>query len=629
MDSEVAKQLVMEALTAENKLDIVVEDISTNDTYKHIIMEATSESDNSGHMKETAPPQDTSIISGDTAVNDIDPTPPAQMLSTPTLPDSCQLIDDIGIELGDSIVAEDEELGYETEPESLKNVSTKSYPKRKRKSAHAPPKCKRKTKKLLPLLPDIPAVESVSVPGSTKKRGKTSPELKEISALKCELVSVSIAYNNLQETVIAQGKLIQDILQREDMQHPKQDVVLESKLEELEARVLSFYNNHDEQCCGRFKQWNDNVNMKIANIANTANTAIQTARSSVSKFVTTERAEEISKGVEVVEKDVVKLRDDIRGIQNTMNSLTDDNRPFSTVSAPSSPPAALKPFPITSQNTSNLPSSNISRNDGIHGKETSSAERTSHAEPLAAGKQNSGPPVPPVPKKNNDHLKKSIMFIDSNSNYLDPGMLWKNLTLVPCKTIQELRNKLGTTPLNDYSIIFIHTGVNDIDTIDGAEVAKDLIDIVCKIRHNHPSIKIIVSEITPRQIFRDDHVLKCNEALDSALSREDNVTLAVHSNLRNENWTFHKKDDDKHFSKVSISLFASNIKAAFRQCLGIPSRKYNNRDSTPRAGNRTGNRSQSLRSKRGYRNNHNSYVQGGDIDPFKRDLIKFLSSYKG
>ena len=203
------------------------------------------------------------------------------------------------------------------------------------------------------------------------------------------------------------------------------------------------------------------------------------------------------------------------------------------------------------------------------------------------------------------------MFIDSNALHLDAGKLWKNLTMVPCRIC-----------LNEYDIIFIHTGVNDIDTTMGEEVAKDLTGIVHRLRHNHPSLKIIVSEVTPRQIFRDDEVKKCNIALNASLRDEDNVTLASHSNLRNEKWTFHKKDDDKHFSRISISLFASNIKNAFRKSLGITLNKYGNKRSN---GDGVSNR---YRKRVSGLSNDGRSSSHGDIDSFKRDLIKFLSSYK-
>ena len=185
-------------------------------------------------------------------------------------------------------------------------------------------------------------------------------------------------------------------------------------------------------------------------------------------------------------------------------------------------------------------------------------------------------------------------------------------------------------------------------------MAKDLIEVVHKIRHYHPLMKIIVSEVTPRQIFRDDEVKKCNLALHSSLLHETNVTLAFHSNLRNDEWTFHKKNDDKHFSRISISLFAANLKDALRRSIGIHTRKYEKNNHGTRGGNGIGSanknnnirKSKSLKypndkggrhNDRSDRRNDNSDRFGGErhgrdtdvnIRTFKQDLINFLTTYK-
>ena len=46
--------------------------------------------------------------------------------------------------------------------------------------------------------------------------------------------------------------------------------------------------------------------------------------------------------------------------------------------------------------------------------------------------------------------------------------------------------------------------------------------------------------------------------------------MALHSNLRTPNWDFH--EDDKHFYKSSIGKFASNLKRALRNAVGIVER---------------------------------------------------------
>ena len=188
--------------------------------------------------------------------------------------------------------------------------------------------------------------------------------------------------------------------------------------------------------------------------------------------------------------------------------------------------------------------------------------------------------------------------------------------MVHTTTLNQLRDHLNKTDLSEYDIVYIHTGVNDIDTVDGMSVADDLINIIEKIRHVYPSIKIIVSDITPRKQFRDDQVLKCNEKLGSSLRKRENITIGFHKNLRNPEWSFHK--DDKHFAQVSIAKFASNIKVAFRKSIGLTNNKF--KKGQPQEPRRSNTRFQ--KSKRNEKTNNS-------VEELKNFFIKSLQNFKG
>ena len=200
--------------------------------------------------------------------------------------------------------------------------------------------------------------------------------------------------------------------------------------------------------------------------------------------------------------------------------------------------------------------------------------------------------------------------------------LWKNNTVVPCSTTYDLRNLLKSTKLDDFDLAFIHTGVNDIDTDDGKSVANNLIDITRKIRQYYPHIKVVVSEVTPRQLYRDKEVQACNSALHSSLEDEDNVTIAEHFNLRNDRWSFHIKNDDKHFAQISIGRFAKNLKIAFRKALGLP--LFEKRKNATRNNAFQNNTSRRRNPRKESPNNLNN--MGDDVQVFKQKLISFLSS---
>ena len=85
--------------------------------------------------------------------------------------------------------------------------------------------------------------------------------------------------------------------------------------------------------------------------------------------------------------------------------------------------------------------------------------------------------------------------------------------------------------------------------------------------------KLVISEVTPRQKKLDEAVMQCNKHLYNFTSGNNSITLARHSNLRNNEWSFHKKGDDKHLEERSIARFASNLKIAFRKAIGIRSQR--------------------------------------------------------
>ena len=93
--------------------------------------------------------------------------------------------------------------------------------------------------------------------------------------------------------------------------------------------------------------------------------------------------------------------------------------------------------------------------------------------------------------------------------------------------------------------------------------------LVKELSQRHESLKIVVSEVTPRQIRRDDEVRICNDIINQELGDMTNITIAHHSNLRVNDWKFHIEGDDKHLARTSIAKFASNLKVAFRLATGL------------------------------------------------------------
>lgn len=185
--------------------------------------------------------------------------------------------------------------------------------------------------------------------------------------------------------------------------------------------------------------------------------------------------------------------------------------------------------------------------------------------------------------ESNLKLEKTLLVMDSNKQYLTDE-LWKNSRMLFCATAGELLTK-SPDLIREHQpdVVLIHTGTNDLDHRDGATVARTLAHIAQKMRKEHPHLKIIVSEVTPRRYYKDDQVKICNEQLENLLKPMDNVTLAFHSNLRTPDWRFYR--DDKHIDASAVRKFAANLKTALRKAIGIPERPRDGRKKPPRMQN--------------------------------------------
>ena len=473
---------------------------------------------------------------------------------------------------------------------------------------------------------------------SSKASIKNQRETVEIGVLTAQMVTLTNALQTLEKTARQQQKEITNLKEENKKLLTELETNVESKLSTLEKRINGAWDIREKS----YAQKDDleKMNKKIEKISDHANAALQATSKGEKKYVTSDKCKELEDNIKEVQSDMNTLTNEVLTVKQTLHAqedttlftpvrkqrrnLAEDLAPTTVIS--SGEENVDTTTKVDNTNNEDTPEKNntLERDDSPEADNFVSEDTVKMKTPNkrqwgdidddeTRQERSSNNKKPPL---------KTLMYMDSNRTFLKPDGLWRNLSMIPCQDIDTLRSLLELENFADVGVVFIHTGVNDIDTVEGEEVAKDLINIVNKLHHLHPHLKVVLSEITPRKKFKDDQVKECNRYLHNSLRDADFITIAKHSNLRNERWTFHK--DDKHLTEISISLFAANIKNALRRCLGIPSKRSGKR------GGQEGRRDQPKNHKGGkYMKNHNGAdtKKTQNMNSFKQDLIRFLQNY--
>ena len=151
--------------------------------------------------------------------------------------------------------------------------------------------------------------------------------------------------------------------------------------------------------------------------------------------------------------------------------------------------------------------------------------------------------------------------------YLDRKLFWKmhGTSWKRCGTIEIIKNIFDNESFTKLETVLIGCGVNDIDFKPGYQVADELLALCNHIRISNPTVKIIISEVTPRNDALDTEVIKCNQRLTTEVKHLTDVHLVVQSNLRENNWNLYH--DVKHIKKNSIAKYAGNLKSGIRKVM--------------------------------------------------------------
>ena len=161
--------------------------------------------------------------------------------------------------------------------------------------------------------------------------------------------------------------------------------------------------------------------------------------------------------------------------------------------------------------------------------------------------------------KENSHKNEKaeiLMMFDSNGKYIDRKKLWKidNSVFLRCGNLFDVSKKIDENELEGLQYALISVGVNDLDSKDHQQVFGEMEVIIDKMRRKYPGIKLIISEITPRNDRKDNEVKNCNQLLRDYARSNNDIFIASHENMRDPTWSMF--EDVKHIRKIKIPRFA-------------------------------------------------------------------------
>ena len=118
-------------------------------------------------------------------------------------------------------------------------------------------------------------------------------------------------------------------------------------------------------------------------------------------------------------------------------------------------------------------------------------------------------------------------------------------------------------------------GVNDLDIKSPRLLFTSIRVTVELLRRKFPGIRVILSEITPRNDKLDNQVKEVNYMINAYAKKCDDIFTVIHSNMRNPDFF----SDERHFIKSIIPRFASNIKMGLKRAYGNMNTQYQKRES--------------------------------------------------
>ena len=100
-------------------------------------------------------------------------------------------------------------------------------------------------------------------------------------------------------------------------------------------------------------------------------------------------------------------------------------------------------------------------------------------------------------------------------------------------------------------------GTNDLENKHYLQVWDEMKQLLDDVRRRFPGVKLIVSELLPRNDTKDEEATCFNTVLKSYAERYTDITIAIHSNMRDPK--FFMFYDAKHIRENNVPRFAKNL----------------------------------------------------------------------
>ena len=186
--------------------------------------------------------------------------------------------------------------------------------------------------------------------------------------------------------------------------------------------------------------------------------------------------------------------------------------------------------------------------------------------------------APHLAKRTDD--SEILVCWDSNRKYVDTKLLWKanKTSYKTAPVLKEVFQIVDNTEYCNLSCILIHCGTNDLEAerATTGSIFKMINDLVEHIHAKYPTVKILLSELLPRNDYLDDAVMDINDKIINTYEKDKSVYVIRHRHLR----ALRRDEllsDKKHLRPEIAKRFAGSFRKGIQWAFDVPKNSQTNR----------------------------------------------------